>query len=99
MAIPYVVGIDAAETPPAGDSTVITPADGAVAGGGLRHAVAEPALADGSEVAVALCGLTVRVWRGTEFPSVDGNSGAADPVCQSLVAAALRAASGDTPTR
>jgi hypothetical protein len=99
MVIPYVVGIDAAETPSAGDSTVITPADSAAPGGGLHHAVARHALADGSEVAVALCGLTVRVWREAEFPGVDGNSDAADPVCQNLVAAALRAASGDAAPR
>jgi hypothetical protein len=67
-------------------------ARGAVQGAGTHHAVAPAAVIEGSDVAIALCGATVRVWRAASFPYPGANSDDIDEVCLELVAAARRSA-------
>jgi hypothetical protein len=94
MTIDYLLGTDR-ETGRRADhdaATVAAPAEGAEADAGRHHAVAAAAIVDGSDSAIALCGATVRVWRGSMFPPSDSDSAVLHDVCAELVVAARHAA-------
>ncbi len=101
VAIYYVLGTDGEQTRAVGEpGGGIAEGRGAVVqGAGRQHAVAEAALVEGSEIAVALCGAKVRVWPADAFPYPGADSDAVDQMCLDLVAAARSAATADAERR
>lgn len=96
MGSDYLVGTASEQQRAVGvQSVVLGDGMGAVEGAGMHHAVAPAAVIEGSDVAVALCGATVRVWRAARFPYPGANSDDIDQVCLELVAAAHRSAASE----
>lgn len=91
MDIRYVTGIDREPAPMVADLVLDDPARGAVRDDRMQHAVANGALVDASDVAVALCGAAVWVRRGRLFPESGADGGDVHAVCLDLAAAAQRA--------